>query len=52
MENKLALAKLRELEALFGSIGETNETGEIGVALSGGVDSMTMAASRTEWKVK
>lgn len=33
------LAKLKELEALLGSIGE------IGVALSGGVDSMTMAAA-------
>jgi pyridinium-3,5-biscarboxylic acid mononucleotide sulfurtransferase len=38
MENDLALAKLRELEALLGSMGE------ISVALSGGVDSLTLAA--------
>jgi uncharacterized protein len=41
MENDPALAKLRELEALLHSIGEVQE---IGVALSGGVDSMTLAA--------
>jgi uncharacterized protein len=38
MENDLALTKLGELEALLGSIDE------IGVALSGGVDSLTLAA--------
>jgi uncharacterized protein len=41
MENDLALAKLGELEALLGSIGDVKE---IGVALSGGVDSLTLAA--------
>jgi len=44
MENDLALAKLGELEALLGSIGDVHEIGEIGVALSGGVDSLTLAA--------
>jgi len=44
MENDLAPAKLGELEALLGSIGDANEAGEIGVALSGGVDSLTLAA--------
>ena len=38
MENDVAFAKVRELEALLGSMGE------IGVALSGGVDSLTLAA--------
>lgn len=38
MENDLAFAKVGELEALLGSMGE------IGVALSGGVDSLTLAA--------
>jgi uncharacterized protein len=38
MENDPARAKLRELEALLGSMGA------IGVALSGGVDSLTLAA--------
>ena len=41
MENDPALAKLGELEALLASIGEIRE---IGVALSGGVDSLTLAA--------
>jgi uncharacterized protein len=41
MENDSARAKLGELEALLGSIGELRE---IGVALSGGVDSLTLAA--------
>ena len=41
MENELALAKLGELGALLGSIADT---AEVGVALSGGVDSMTLAA--------
>ena len=41
MENDLALTKLAELQGLLVSIGETSE---IGVALSGGVDSMTLAA--------
>jgi uncharacterized protein len=41
MENDLAPAKLRELEALLDSIGELRE---LGVALSGGVDSLTLAA--------
>jgi len=36
-----ALVKLGELEALLASIGDA---GEIGVALSGGVDSLTLAA--------
>jgi uncharacterized protein len=45
MENDLALAKLGELEALLGSIGDVHEIGEIGVALSGGVDSLTLAAA-------
>jgi pyridinium-3,5-biscarboxylic acid mononucleotide sulfurtransferase len=40
MENDLALAKLGELEALLGSIGDVHQ---IGVALSGGVDSLTLA---------
>jgi len=44
MENDLAPAKLGELEALLGSIGDANKTGGIGVALSGGVDSLTLAA--------
>jgi len=44
MENDLALTKLGELEALMDSIGDANEIGEIGVALSGGVDSLTLAA--------
>ena len=37
MENSPPLAKLRELEALLGAVDE------IGVALSGGVDSLTLA---------
>ena len=41
MGNEPALAKLGELEALLGSIADT---AEVGVALSGGVDSMTLAA--------
>ena len=41
MENEPARAKLRELEALLGAIGELHE---VGVALSGGVDSLTLAA--------
>ncbi len=41
MGNEAALAKLGELEALLGSIADT---AEVGVALSGGVDSMTLAA--------
>ena len=41
MENDLALTKLAEFRGLLVSIGETSE---IGVALSGGVDSMTLAA--------
>jgi uncharacterized protein len=40
MENKLARTKLRELEALLGAIGELRD---VGVALSGGVDSLTLA---------
>jgi pyridinium-3,5-biscarboxylic acid mononucleotide sulfurtransferase len=44
MKNDPALVNLGELEALLGSIGEVNEIGEIGVALSGGVDSLTLAA--------
>jgi pyridinium-3,5-biscarboxylic acid mononucleotide sulfurtransferase len=47
MENDPALAKLSELEALLasiGDIGDVGEIGEIGVALSGGVDSLTLAA--------
>lgn len=44
MENDPALAKLGELEALLASTGDLHETGEIGVALSGGVDSLTLAA--------
>ena len=42
MEIDLAARKLGELEALLRSIGECQE---IGVALSGGVDSMTLAAA-------
>jgi uncharacterized protein len=42
MENDLALIKLGELEALLVSIGEARE---IGVALSGGVDSLTLASA-------
>ena len=41
MENDPALTKLCELEALLGSIGAMRG---IGVALSGGVDSLTLAA--------
>jgi pyridinium-3,5-biscarboxylic acid mononucleotide sulfurtransferase len=41
MVNDPTLAKLNELEALLGAIGESRE---IGVALSGGVDSLTLAA--------
>jgi uncharacterized protein len=41
MENDPARAKLRELEVLLGAIGELRE---VGVALSGGVDSLTLAA--------
>jgi uncharacterized protein len=53
MENDLALAKLSELEALLASIGNIGVVGDIGdaggiggigVALSGGVDSLTLAA--------
>jgi len=40
MENERALARLGELEALLASIGDVQE---IGVALSGGVDSLTLA---------
>jgi len=40
MENDLVLARLRELDALLRSIGEVQE---LGVALSGGVDSLTLA---------
>ncbi len=43
MENDPAITKLVELEALLGSIGGAHEIGEIGVALSGGVDSLTLA---------
>lgn len=42
MENDQALTKLGELEALLRSMGEARE---VGVALSGGVDSMTLAAA-------
>ncbi len=42
MENDPALTTLRELEALLRSMGEVRE---VGVALSGGVDSMTLAAA-------
>jgi len=42
VENDPARAKLSELEALLASIGEARE---IGVALSGGVDSLTLAAA-------
>jgi len=42
MENDPALAKLGELEALLAAIGAMRE---IGVALSGGVDSLTLAAA-------
>ena len=42
MENEPAMVKLSELEALLRSIGQGRE---IGVALSGGVDSMTLAAA-------
>lgn len=42
MENDPALAKLDELEALLGTIGAMRE---MGVALSGGVDSLTLAAA-------
>ena len=42
MENRLAATKLRELETLLCSMGETRK---LGVALSGGVDSMTLAAA-------
>lgn len=41
MENDPAIAKLGELEALLASGGDVHE---IGVALSGGVDSLTLAA--------
>jgi uncharacterized protein len=41
MENSPAPSKLGELEALLGSLGEQQE---VGVALSGGVDSLTLAA--------
>ena len=41
MENNAASTQLSELETLLRSIGETSA---IGVALSGGVDSMTLAA--------
>jgi uncharacterized protein len=41
MKNDPALAKLGELELLLGSIGDVHG---IGVALSGGVDSLTLAA--------
>jgi uncharacterized protein len=41
MEHEPARAKLGALEALLGAIGERTE---IGVALSGGVDSLTLAA--------
>lgn len=44
MENSLALVKLAELEARLASLGEVSRTGAIGVALSGGVDSLTLAA--------
>ena len=43
MKNDPPRAKLRDLEALLGSIGDAHEIGEIGVALSGGVDSLTLA---------
>ncbi|HUX26558.1 MAG TPA: hypothetical protein VMV87_18315 [Burkholderiales bacterium] len=42
MENNPAMSKLNELEALLASIGEGRE---IGVAVSGGVDSLTLAAA-------
>jgi len=41
MANDPALTDLEELEALLGSIGES---ASVGIALSGGVDSMTLAA--------
>ncbi len=45
MENEPAPSTLRQLEALLGAIGAD---GEVGVALSGGVDSMTLAAAAHE----
>ncbi len=45
MANDPALSKLRELEALLRSMGDARE---VGVALSGGVDSMTLAAAAHE----
>jgi pyridinium-3,5-biscarboxylic acid mononucleotide sulfurtransferase len=41
MQNELIPAKLGELEALLGALGETRE---VAVAVSGGVDSVTLAA--------
>lgn len=42
MEHETALKKLRELEALLGAIGAERE---VAVAVSGGVDSLTLAAA-------
>ena len=42
MENNLAMGKLRELEAVLAAIGAK---GDVAVALSGGVDSVTLAAA-------
>ena len=44
MKTDPALGRLRELEALLAAIAAAGETGEVGVALSGGVDSLSLAA--------
>lgn len=48
MENDPAPGKLAELRAQLASVGGARATGEIGVALSGGVDSLTLAAAAHE----
>ena len=46
MENEAVLSKLRLLEGLLGSIGAERE---VAVALSGGIDSLTLAAIAQAW---
>lgn len=45
MKNDAAQGKLGELQACLGAIGDEGGTGEVGVALSGGVDSLTLAVA-------
>ena len=45
MNDDVAPRKLGELRARLGSIADAHATGDIGVAVSGGVDSLTLAAA-------